>query len=85
MTSSNTTFSFISTEYITHKQYNQTGEACLCAVRETVTAMQQAYDMRKVRARKESMDGGGVCSRKVSLNTPWVVSFVSICSREGLQ
>ena len=86
MTSSNTTFNFISTEYSTHQQYNQTGEACLCAVRETVTETQQADGlMRKFWGRKESMDGGGVCSRKLSLNTHWVVSFMSVCSREGLQ
>jgi len=47
MTSSNDTFNFISTEYSTHKQYNQIGEAYLCAVRETVTATQQAFDLMR--------------------------------------
>jgi len=40
--SSNNTFNFISAQCNTHQQYNQIGEACLCAVRETVTETQQA-------------------------------------------
>jgi len=70
MTSSNNTFNFISTEYSTHKQYNQTGEACLCAVRQTVAATQQAYDLRKFWARKESLDGGGVFRGRYLLTHP---------------
>jgi hypothetical protein len=58
----------------------------MCAVRETVTEEQQADElMRKFWARKESVDGGDVCSRKVSLNTYWVVRFKSLCNSEGFQ